>query len=143
MGHQKSPQKFPKDPEIDFRVRFAAPVTNEEASRAYVKASNREKTQLNSRQTVSDVPIQKLILTNAQLDGIKQLHARNETVSMEFYAGGDNVKEAQESAAALMASHGLDTESRDDPCSKWSARWSTLSSKTAGPGQTRRVLFQW
>ncbi|KAJ7633904.1 hypothetical protein DFH06DRAFT_1272396 [Mycena polygramma] len=114
-----------------YNVRFAE-VSENSAAQGRKVSSERENTTVAPRSLASDVPLNELWLTKEQKDAIITLNASKETVDLLYYSQFD--------AAACMASHGLDLDSREDIGNRWSVRWSTSSKKEAG--RIRRVLLQ-
>ncbi|KAJ6478228.1 hypothetical protein C8R45DRAFT_1063287 [Mycena sanguinolenta] len=71
--------------------------------------------------------------------GPPSYHVRFANISAEEASQGlRKEQQSQYEAAALMASHGLDLDSREDNGNRWSVRWSTSNEG----GKTRRVLLQ-
>lgn len=122
----------------EYKVRWAN-VSNEEAAQGRDKVSNRDQATLSARRLAADTPLDALWLTREQKISINALAADDRLVDYVFNAKN---QDSQTHAAALLASNGLDLESRDDPASRWSVRW-TSKNQEAGSGQTNRVLYQW
>ncbi|KAK7041326.1 hypothetical protein R3P38DRAFT_2768661 [Favolaschia claudopus] len=57
----------------------------------------------------------------------------------KFYVNGHQEQQSQYEAAALMASHGLDLDSREDNGNRWSVRWST-NHRVAGSKKRRTAV---
>jgi hypothetical protein len=121
-----------------YKVRFGN-VSPEEAAQGRKITSERVKSTLSSRRLVSDIQTKELWLTGAQKEALDALCSANEIVDHTFYINHENARQSQLNAAALMASYGLDLDSREVPANRWSVR----SSQERGPGQTKRVLYQW
>ncbi|KAJ7171460.1 hypothetical protein C8R46DRAFT_1162244 [Mycena filopes] len=120
-----------------FHVRFAN-VSVEEAAQGLKKASERQNTTVPARSLASDIQLNELSLTPEQRSAIGVLNASDAGVDAKFYVNGAQEQQSQYEAAALMASHGLDLDSREDNGNRWSVRWST----SKDGGKTRRVLLQ-
>jgi len=98
-----------------------------------------EGSSLSSHSLASGIYLQKLITTRQQDDQINQHYLRNEGIEDHTYLATD--EDEQMAAAALLATHNLDSESHEDYGSWWSVKWSKLLGK--GAGQKQRVLYQW
>ncbi|KAF7348406.1 hypothetical protein MSAN_01794600 [Mycena sanguinolenta] len=120
-----------------FHLRFAH-ITAEEASQGLKKVSQRQNTTIPARSLASDIQLKELWLTMEQKSAIDALNAAGACLDNKFYVHGDQEQQSQYEAAALMASHGLDLDSREDNGNRWSVRWSTSNEG----GKTRRVLLQ-
>ncbi|KAF8147129.1 hypothetical protein K438DRAFT_1689141, partial [Mycena galopus ATCC 62051] len=118
-------------------LRFAH-ITAEEASQGLKKVSERQNTTIPARSLASDIQLKELWLTTEQTSAIDALNAAGACLDHKFYVHGDQEQQSQYEAAALMASHGLDLDSREDNGNRWSVRWSTSNKG----GKTRRVLLQ-
>lgn len=123
---------------LEYKVCFGH-VSNTEAAQGYDAPSSRDQSTLSARGLASEIPMDELWLTDAQKHSIRALHKENCIVDHVFSI---NQHGSQTQAAALMASHGLDIASREDPVNRWSARW-TSASQQVGVAQTKRVLYQW
>ncbi|KAJ7455589.1 hypothetical protein FB451DRAFT_1048959, partial [Mycena latifolia] len=133
-GHKKA-RKSRGPP--SFEVRFAN-ISANEAAQGLKRASERTNTTIPSRSLASDIQLRELWLTKEQRAAIDALTAAGEALDTKFYVNGDAEQQSQYEAAALLASHGLDLDSREDNGNRWSIRWST--SKEAG--KIKRVLLQ-
>ncbi|KAJ7046892.1 hypothetical protein C8F04DRAFT_1308458 [Mycena alexandri] len=127
-------ERKPKGPP-QYKVRFAT-VSENGAAQGRKVSSERENTTVPARSLASDIPLSELWLTQEQKDAINVL----QTVDWLFCVNGDQEEQSQYDAAACMASHGLDLDSREDTSNRWSVRWSTSTKKDAG--RIRRVLLQ-
>ncbi|KAK7001141.1 hypothetical protein R3P38DRAFT_2559317 [Favolaschia claudopus] len=134
-GHSKSRKSAAPPP---YKIRFAN-VSNDEAAQGLKRASQRENTTVSARSSASDIQLKELCLTAEQKSAINALIGSGACLDAKFYVNGDQEQQSQYEAAALMASHGLDIDSREDNGNRWSVRWST----SKDGGQTRRVLLQW
>jgi hypothetical protein len=121
-----------------FTVRFAT-VSADEAAQGLKRTSERKNTTLPSRSLASDIQVKELSLTPKQRREIDALNASDAILDAKFYVNGDQEQQSQYAAAALMASHGLDLDSREANGNRWSVRWST----SKDGGKTKRVLLQW
>lgn len=97
--------------------------------------ANKEKGGLSSRSVASQLYIHELKPTSHQKKTILALYEENQ--------GFDNVyrclnEEDQVNAAALLASLGLDTDTRESVANRWHVRWTN-----GDRNDTRRVLYQW
>lgn len=118
-----------------FNVRFTH-VTPEEAANGRAKKGTRPTVGLDAKARVSTIPTASLCLTDDQRAKVDAFYASNCLKSREF----DLSKEQQQVAASELASLGLDSEALDDPACRWSACWSTKSTKGE---HKQRVLYQW
>ncbi|KAJ7576841.1 hypothetical protein C8J56DRAFT_1114156 [Mycena floridula] len=75
-------------------------------------------------------------------EGYGRTTTRQQEPNPGLSAPGPGADYSQLSAAALMASHELDFDSREHPANRWKTQWSQLSTSVKGPGQKRRVLLQ-
>ncbi|KAJ7744374.1 hypothetical protein B0H16DRAFT_1322160 [Mycena metata] len=121
-----------------FQVRFAN-VSAGDAAQGLKKRSERENTTIPARSLASDIQLKELWLTPEQRSAIDTLNASDAGLDTKFYVNGDQEQQSQYEAAALMASHGLDLDSREDNGNRWSVKWST----SKDGGKTKRVLLQW
>ncbi|KAJ7574963.1 hypothetical protein C8J56DRAFT_1064119 [Mycena floridula] len=123
-----------------YNVRFGE-VSAAEAARGYNNKPKGRPENLNARSLGTDINWNALKLTENQRKDIHTIYQNGRNVDHKFYAYGDLAAESQREAAALLASYGLDLDSRDEPANRWSVKWSMKS-----PGQntvpTRRVLSQ-
>ncbi|KAJ7581987.1 hypothetical protein C8J56DRAFT_792749 [Mycena floridula] len=121
-----------------YNVRFGE-VSAAEAARGYNNKPKGRPENLNARSLGTDINWNALKLTENQRKDIHTIYQNGRNVDHKFYAYGDLAAESQREAAALLASYGLDLDSRDEPANRWSVKWSMKS-----PGQntvpTRRVL---
>ncbi|KAJ7148177.1 hypothetical protein C8R43DRAFT_952784 [Mycena crocata] len=85
----------------------------------------RKNTSIPPRSLASDIPLDQLWLTDHQRNAINSLETTNELVDLLFLVNGEHEEESQYDAAAFMASHGQDLDSREDKGNRWSVRWST------------------
>ncbi|KAJ7028157.1 hypothetical protein C8F04DRAFT_993887, partial [Mycena alexandri] len=120
-----------------FQVRFAN-ITAEEAAQGLKKTSERQNITIPPRSLASDIQLKELWLTPEQRSAIDALNVSNAGLDAKFYVNGDQEQQSQYEAAALMASHGLDLDSREDNGNRWSVKWST----SKDGGRTKRVLLQ-
>jgi hypothetical protein len=67
------------------------------------------------------------------------LNAAGAVLDVKFYLNGDQEQQSQYEAAALMALHGLDLDSREENGNRWSVRWSTSKDS----GKIKHILLQW
>jgi len=126
-----------KSKESAFKVRFA-PVSATQAAQGRTARADRAACHLPASRIAADVQIDKLFTTGdqrAQLDGI---YRNQEAYDHQFVAQDT---QSQVAAAALLASHGLDLDSREDPANRWSTKWSLTRGK--GAEEVTRVLYQW
>ncbi|KAJ7038953.1 hypothetical protein C8F04DRAFT_1179288 [Mycena alexandri] len=120
-----------------FQVRFAN-ISAEEAAQGLKKTSERQNTTIPARSLASDIQLKELWLTLEQRSAIDTLNAANAGLDTKFYVNGDQEQQSQYEAAALMASHGLDLDSREDNGNRWSVRWSTSKD-----GVTAGMIIVW
>ncbi|KAF8206764.1 hypothetical protein K438DRAFT_1480796, partial [Mycena galopus ATCC 62051] len=76
-------------------------------------------TSMPSRSLASDIQLKELCLTPEQRARIDALNAANMLFDAKFYVNGDKEQQSQYEAAALMASHGLDLDSREEHGNRW------------------------
>lgn len=95
------------------------------------------RTSKKARPELTDIYLDRLVLTETQRHEIDTLYALSQAYSRRF----EPSKEDQIEAAALLAANALDDDARECVKNKWHIRWSETFGK--GKEQTRRVLYQW
>ncbi|KAK0443172.1 hypothetical protein EV421DRAFT_535143 [Armillaria borealis] len=115
-----------------YKVR-SVPVSALEVAEGRTRVSERIHTGLKAHLTAR-------ILTPTQKQALDVLYTVGTTIQEHhFHVHGPEAHLSQVKAFALMAAHGLDIDSREEPGDRWTAQSSTT---TVGPGQTRRYLLQ-
>lgn len=97
--------------------------------------AKREKGTLSARSVASQLYIKELKATKEQEQTIHTLYS--EGCGFDTLYGCLN-EEDQVNAAALIASLGLDIDTRESVANRWHVRWATGKSES-----TQRVLYQW
>lgn len=97
--------------------------------------ANREKGGLSSRSAASQLYINELKPTPQQKKSIQTLYEENRGFDNMYRCLDDN---EQVEAAALLASLGLDTDTRESVANRWHVRWTN-----GKRDDTHRVLYQW
>ena len=95
------------------------------------------RTSKKARPELTDIYLDRLVLTATQRSEIDTLYAQSLSYSRRF----GPLKEDQIEATALLAANALDDDTRECAKNKWHIRWSETFGK--GKEQTRRVLYQW
>ncbi|KAJ6598726.1 hypothetical protein B0H10DRAFT_2231484 [Mycena sp. CBHHK59/15] len=101
-----------------FNFRFGN-VSIDEAAQGLKRVSECQNTTIPSRSLASDIQLKELWLTTEQKDAIAALNATDACLDAKFYVNGDQEQQSQYKAAVLMASHGLDLDSREDNGNRW------------------------
>lgn len=97
--------------------------------------ANKEKGGLSSRSVASQLYIHELKPTPQQKKAIHTLYEEGHGFDNLYQCLND---EEQVQAAALLASLGLDTDTRESVANRWHVRW------TSGKrDDTHRILYQW
>ncbi|KAJ3780380.1 hypothetical protein GGU10DRAFT_279500 [Lentinula aff. detonsa] len=127
-----------------FKVRFAN-VSPEEAADGRNKVKDRQKIGLSAKESTSSLLRNSLVLSETQRDQIEQLYRSGNCPEEHlFFSGGDSEAQSQKNASALLAMHGLNVDSRDEPTNRWSIRWSSKGKENVKSDiEIIRVLYQW
>ncbi len=121
-----------------------APVSALEAAEGRTRVSEGIQTGLKARQLASQTHLTALILSPTQKQALNVLYTGSTAIQEHhFHAPGPEAHASQVEAFVLMAVHGLDVDSREEPGNRWSVRATQLSTTAVGHGQTRRYLLQW
>lgn len=97
--------------------------------------AKREKGQLSARSVASQLYIKELKGTKEQEKTIHTLYNEGQGFDTLYGCLSEN---DQLNAAALLASLGLDVDTRESVANRWHVRWATGKNES-----TQRVLYQW
>lgn len=111
--------------------------------------ANGTKAPLRKRTLFSDIPLNKLLISSAQLQNLEDIYRQNVAPGLDdgvsavdyLYTLGDD---DQLAAAAIMAQQDLDVDTRERLDNRWSQQWSAYSTNAPkARNGTRCVLYLW
>ncbi len=118
-----------------------APVSALEAAEGRTRVSEGIQTGLKARQLASQTHLTALILSPTQKQALNVLYTGSTAIQEHhFHAPGPEAHASQVEAFVLMAVHGLDVDSREEPGNRWSVRATQLSTTGSWPWADTKIL---